>query len=162
MKTSTNFSEMSDIFAAIAKAETKTQAYKNARAAYEGASAEFDGDAGNRVAADLMLKTYDEMLKARRALNASFTKLLTLFQATTSCYEDEHSGSRPSATITRTASSTRPRPRPCASSSISNIRPKPPNRCGGYKHSLIVFGKPGRARVPPGLLRDKPYNTQIP
>lgn len=90
MKTSTNFSEMSDIFAAIAKAETKTQAYKNARAAYEGASAEFDGDAGNRVAADLMLKTYDEMLKARRALNASFTKLLTLFQATTSCYEDEH------------------------------------------------------------------------
>ena len=135
MKTSTNFSEMSDIFAAIAKAETKTQAYKNARAAYEGASAEFDGDAGNRVAADLMLKTYDEMLKARRALNASFTKLLTLFQLVPDVTTNT-SGSRPSAITTRTASSTRPRPRPCASSSTSNIRPKPPKQSGGYKHIL--------------------------
>lgn len=90
MKYTTTFSEMSDIFALIAKADEKIGKYLLSEDVYARACEKYNGSNYSIEYASEMHDAYDGMVKARRAMNAVFMKLLVAFQADSTDYNDEN------------------------------------------------------------------------
>lgn len=88
MKYETNFSEMSEIFALIAKTEDKIQAYIAAEADYNEASHEYTRSDYNFVKGMEMSEKYDAMQKALKAMKGYFKKVVAAFELDSKNYED--------------------------------------------------------------------------
>ncbi len=90
MKYSTTFAEMSEIFALIDKADNKIGAYLQSENEYANASENYRASGYNLSFAKEMHIAYEAMVKARRAMNACFRKLLTAFQADSNDDNDKY------------------------------------------------------------------------
>lgn len=88
MKFSTNFHEMSEIFALIAKTDDMIGKYLASEDTYAEACENYRASNYKLSIGSEMRKAYDTMVKARRAMNKCFMKLLVLFQADGTNYED--------------------------------------------------------------------------
>ena len=90
MKHSTTFSEMSEIFALIAKTDEKIGKYLVSEEIYASACENYRASGYLLSIGHEMHKAYDAMVKARRAMNKYFMKILFAFQADGNNYEDEN------------------------------------------------------------------------
>ena len=88
MKYETSFSEMSEIFALIAKTEDKINLYIVAEAEYSEASNEYSKSDYNYVKGLEMSAKYDAMEKARKAMKSYFKKVVAAFDLDSNSYED--------------------------------------------------------------------------
>ena len=89
MKSNPTFDEMSKIFAAIAKAEEKAEAYLRNESEYAAASSEYAESDYNWQMGLAMSRCYEALNKARNAMNAAFKNVIKLMDATTDEFEDE-------------------------------------------------------------------------
>ena len=88
MKYDATFSEMSEIFALIAKTEDKVQTYIAAEAEYNEASHEYTRSDYNIVKGMEMSAKYDAMQKALKAMKTYFKKVVAAFELDSNSYED--------------------------------------------------------------------------
>lgn len=88
MKYSTTFSEMSEIFALIAKADNKIGAYLQSENEYANACENYRASGYKPSFGEKQHLAYEAMVKARRSMNACFKKLLVAFQADSSDFND--------------------------------------------------------------------------
>ena len=88
MKFSTNFHEMSEIFALIARTEAKVEKYIIVENEYNKASHEYTRSDYNFVKEMEMSDKYDAMEKARKTMMAYFKKVVFAFELDKTNYED--------------------------------------------------------------------------
>ena len=90
MKYSTTFSEMSEIFALIAKADNKIGAYLQSENEYANACENYRASGYKPSFGEKQHIAYEAMVKARRTMNACFRKLLVAFQADSNDNNDKN------------------------------------------------------------------------
>ena len=90
MKYTTTFSEMSEIFALIAKTDDKIGKYLFSEEVYANASENYRASGYKLSVGNEMHEAYDGMVKARRAMNKCFSQLLVMFQADSDDFNDQN------------------------------------------------------------------------